>query len=223
MAKDALGAHARDELGIPEITSARQGQAALASAATFAGGAALPLLTVVRFRFTKDLFPYYEIACAERRQHRRRPRDHPERREGSTAHGEEVPLFEHAHRFPGPRRQERVWLALQPAHHLQGGQGHEARRHGQQRVLRPDLRHDVHGARPLAPGAHRGDARDGRHLRASVVLVLQSLGRRVRRTAGRDYAGRPRGRELRRHGLGGQRDRHAHGAGRTPASTTSSP
>nr|HRK63138.1 VIT family protein [Terricaulis sp.] len=43
MAKDALGAHARDELGISEITAARPVQAALASAATFAVGAALPL------------------------------------------------------------------------------------------------------------------------------------------------------------------------------------
>jgi VIT1/CCC1 family predicted Fe2+/Mn2+ transporter len=42
-AKDALGAHARDELGITEALSARPVQAALASAATFAVGAALPL------------------------------------------------------------------------------------------------------------------------------------------------------------------------------------
>jgi VIT1/CCC1 family predicted Fe2+/Mn2+ transporter len=47
MAKDALGAHARDELGISEITTARPVQAALTSAATFAAGAALPLLMVV--------------------------------------------------------------------------------------------------------------------------------------------------------------------------------
>ena len=47
MAKDALGAHARDELGISEITTARPVQAALTSAATFAAGAALPLLTVI--------------------------------------------------------------------------------------------------------------------------------------------------------------------------------
>ena len=43
MAKDALGAHARDELGISEITTARPVQAALTSAATFAAGAAMPL------------------------------------------------------------------------------------------------------------------------------------------------------------------------------------
>ena len=44
MAHDALGAHARDELGILEITSARPVQAALASAVSFSVGAALPLL-----------------------------------------------------------------------------------------------------------------------------------------------------------------------------------
>lgn len=45
--KDALVAHARDELGISEITTARPIQAALTSAATFAAGAALPLVTVI--------------------------------------------------------------------------------------------------------------------------------------------------------------------------------
>ncbi|MBP6096680.1 MAG: VIT family protein [Methyloversatilis sp.] len=44
---DAIGAHARDELGISATLSARPVQAALASAATFAVGAALPLLVVV--------------------------------------------------------------------------------------------------------------------------------------------------------------------------------
>jgi VIT1/CCC1 family predicted Fe2+/Mn2+ transporter len=47
MAKDALGAHARDELGISEVTAARPVQAALTSALTFAAGAALPLLAAV--------------------------------------------------------------------------------------------------------------------------------------------------------------------------------
>jgi vacuolar iron transporter family protein len=47
MAKDALEAHARDELGINDITTARPVQAALASAASFAAGAALPLATVL--------------------------------------------------------------------------------------------------------------------------------------------------------------------------------
>src|SRR5450830_495062 len=43
MAHDALGAHARDELGISETLSARPVQAALASAASFSVGAVLPL------------------------------------------------------------------------------------------------------------------------------------------------------------------------------------
>jgi VIT1/CCC1 family predicted Fe2+/Mn2+ transporter len=46
-AHDALAAHARDELGISEILAARPVQAALTSAATFAVGAALPLLAAV--------------------------------------------------------------------------------------------------------------------------------------------------------------------------------
>jgi VIT1/CCC1 family predicted Fe2+/Mn2+ transporter len=46
MAHDALGAHARDELGITETLSARPIQAALTSAASFAVGAAMPLLAV---------------------------------------------------------------------------------------------------------------------------------------------------------------------------------
>jgi VIT1/CCC1 family predicted Fe2+/Mn2+ transporter len=44
MAHDALGAHARDELGISKAVNARPVQAALASAASFATGAAMPLL-----------------------------------------------------------------------------------------------------------------------------------------------------------------------------------
>lgn len=44
MAKDALGAHARDEIGITEVVSARPLQAALSSAAAFASGAIIPLL-----------------------------------------------------------------------------------------------------------------------------------------------------------------------------------
>lgn len=49
MQHDAIGAHARDELGISEILGARPVQAALASAGTFAVGAALPLLIVLVF------------------------------------------------------------------------------------------------------------------------------------------------------------------------------
>lgn len=47
MAHDALGAHARDELGISDALSARPIQAAFASAGTFAVGAAMPLITVL--------------------------------------------------------------------------------------------------------------------------------------------------------------------------------
>ncbi len=47
MAHDALGAHGRDELGISDTLAARPVQAALASAGTFAAGAALPLLMVL--------------------------------------------------------------------------------------------------------------------------------------------------------------------------------
>jgi len=46
MAKDALGAHLRDELHLSQVMAARPVQAALTSAATFAAGAALPMLTV---------------------------------------------------------------------------------------------------------------------------------------------------------------------------------
>ena len=47
MAHDALGAHARDELGITEISRARPFQAAVASAAAFAAGAFPPLLSAI--------------------------------------------------------------------------------------------------------------------------------------------------------------------------------
>lgn len=49
MQHDALGAHARDELGITDLFSARPLQAALTSAATFAAGAFIPLLVVLLF------------------------------------------------------------------------------------------------------------------------------------------------------------------------------
>lgn len=51
MAGDALGAHARDELGLSEATRARPIQASLASAAAFAAGAAPPVLLVVLLPF----------------------------------------------------------------------------------------------------------------------------------------------------------------------------
>lgn len=49
MQHDALGAHARDELGITDLFSARPLQAALTSAATFAVGAFIPFLVVLLF------------------------------------------------------------------------------------------------------------------------------------------------------------------------------
>jgi VIT1/CCC1 family predicted Fe2+/Mn2+ transporter len=61
MEHDALGAHARDELGITEELSARPLQAALASAASFAVGAALPLLTVI-FAPMSNLIPVVSAA-----------------------------------------------------------------------------------------------------------------------------------------------------------------
>ncbi len=47
MNHDALGAHARDELGISEITTARPFQAAWASALSFSAGAVLPLMVAI--------------------------------------------------------------------------------------------------------------------------------------------------------------------------------
>jgi len=61
MAKDALGAHARDELGISDMSTARPVQAALTSAATFAVGAAMPLLMVL-LSPTQFLIPVVSIA-----------------------------------------------------------------------------------------------------------------------------------------------------------------
>jgi VIT1/CCC1 family predicted Fe2+/Mn2+ transporter len=57
MTKNALAAHARDELGISDTITARPIQAALTSAATFAAGAALPLLTVVIASMT-NIIPF---------------------------------------------------------------------------------------------------------------------------------------------------------------------
>jgi hypothetical protein len=47
IARDALGAHARDELGISEVTTARPVQAAVTSAGTLAAGAVLPLSVIL--------------------------------------------------------------------------------------------------------------------------------------------------------------------------------
>lgn len=61
MAHDALGAHARDELGISDMSKARPLQAAIASAATFSVGAALPLAMVMLFP-SKHLVPAVSVA-----------------------------------------------------------------------------------------------------------------------------------------------------------------
>ena len=65
MRHDALGAHARDELGISEALAARPVQAALASAATFATGAALPLMLVLLIPIAWLLWaaPLISLAC----------------------------------------------------------------------------------------------------------------------------------------------------------------
>ncbi len=60
MARDALGAHARDELGLSKDLSAQPVQAALASAASFAVGAALPLI-VATLTSGKDLMPWIAL------------------------------------------------------------------------------------------------------------------------------------------------------------------
>jgi VIT1/CCC1 family predicted Fe2+/Mn2+ transporter len=65
MRHDALGAHARDELGISDALQARPVQAALASAITFATGAALPLLIVVLVPISRLLWaaPLGSLLC----------------------------------------------------------------------------------------------------------------------------------------------------------------
>ncbi len=61
-AKDALGTHLRDELGLSEVTAARPVQAALTSAATFSVGAALPLAMVLVS--PPDLLPWAVSAAS---------------------------------------------------------------------------------------------------------------------------------------------------------------
>jgi VIT1/CCC1 family predicted Fe2+/Mn2+ transporter len=60
MAHDAIGAHARDELGISETFRARPIQAALASAGSFAVGAAMPLV-VAALAPAADLIPFVSL------------------------------------------------------------------------------------------------------------------------------------------------------------------
>ena len=64
MARDALGVHAREELGISELTTARPVMAAMASAASFAVGAAVPLLAAIAARESpRDAYCYGRFAC----------------------------------------------------------------------------------------------------------------------------------------------------------------
>src|SRR5512142_2379373 len=65
MEHDALGAHARDELGLSEQLTARPLQAALASAGTFAVGAALPIITaaITPVRFTTIVIAAASLIC----------------------------------------------------------------------------------------------------------------------------------------------------------------
>ncbi len=88
MAKDALGSHARDELGISETLAAKPVQAAFASAGSFAAGAALPLLLVIlvprggpRLGGLRRLAPFPRPARCPGRPGRRRSR-HDFRRPG---------------------------------------------------------------------------------------------------------------------------------------------
>ena len=60
MEKDALGAHIRDELGITEVSTANPIQAAVTSALTFVGGAALPLVAAI---VTTGLATTYAVAA----------------------------------------------------------------------------------------------------------------------------------------------------------------
>lgn len=61
-AKDALGAHVREELGISEMTAARPLQAAIASAASFSAGASFPVLSVLFI--PRDIFvPVSSVLC----------------------------------------------------------------------------------------------------------------------------------------------------------------
>lgn len=63
-AHDALGAHARDELGINEMMTAQPIQAALASAASFALGATLPLLVVLLMPTSNLIMPVALMSLA---------------------------------------------------------------------------------------------------------------------------------------------------------------
>jgi VIT1/CCC1 family predicted Fe2+/Mn2+ transporter len=63
MAKDALVAHARDELGLTEEQAARPLQAAFASAATFAAGATVPILAIIVVQPSVMLVSVISLVC----------------------------------------------------------------------------------------------------------------------------------------------------------------
>jgi VIT1/CCC1 family predicted Fe2+/Mn2+ transporter len=63
MANDALVAHARDELGLTEQQAARPLQAAFASAATFAAGAAVPILAIIVVPPSVSVVSGISLAC----------------------------------------------------------------------------------------------------------------------------------------------------------------
>ena len=65
MGHDALGAHARDELGITEEMAPHPVQAALASAASFAMGATVPLLVVCLFPITYAIPGVFVVTVVE--------------------------------------------------------------------------------------------------------------------------------------------------------------
>jgi VIT1/CCC1 family predicted Fe2+/Mn2+ transporter len=63
MAKNALAAHARDELGLTKERAARPLQAAFASAATFAAGAAVPILAIMVVPPSVTVVSAISLAC----------------------------------------------------------------------------------------------------------------------------------------------------------------
>jgi VIT1/CCC1 family predicted Fe2+/Mn2+ transporter len=63
MAKDALAAHARDELGLVDMHAARPLQAAAASAATFVSGAVVPLLATAVGRPSVIVVSVVSLLC----------------------------------------------------------------------------------------------------------------------------------------------------------------
>ena len=122
MAKDALTAHARDELGISEITTARPVQAALASAATFSVGAAMPLLMVLVSPTPRSspscrrrlwVFSRCWARSGQGGRRRRSARNGPGDvlgRAGDGAHRRHRKIIRHGCLTVGPRKRCKSWL-----------------------------------------------------------------------------------------------------------------